>query len=181
MPEIGIVTPVARENEKPLRNLLRQISKSHSPEPPPAGGEAGSRPPSPFAEMPLRTHFARLVVIDIRRPHLFFTSRFDGAEEDYLAALAAVPKTAAIWEHCERPAPVDARTLTDYFLRGPDRVDASYVLSLWGPRVTVAQVNRALELRAAIAGLAARSGELNAAALSHAFRQLEPVARLAEP
>src|SRR5207245_3867850 len=122
---------------------------------------------SPFAEMPLRTHFARLVVIDIRQPHLFFTSRFDGAEQDYLAALAAVPKTAAIWEHCKRPAPVDSRALTDYFLRGPDRVDASYVLSVWGPRVTVAQVNRALELRAAIAGLAARGGALDTAALRH--------------
>jgi hypothetical protein len=181
VPEIGILTPVAGGNEKRLRDLLRQVSKSRSDGSRAAGGGAGQRSPSPFAEMPPRTHFARLVVIDIRKPHLFFTSRFDGAEEDYLAALAAAPKTAAIWGHCKRPARVDARALTDYFLRGRDRVDASYVLSVWGGEFSVAQVNRALELRAAVAGLAARSGELDAAALSHAFRQLEPVARLAEP
>jgi hypothetical protein len=181
MPEVGILTPVAAGRDKGLRNLLREISRSRAPDAAPAAGEPGGRPASPFAEMPQRTHFARLVVIDIRKPHLFFTSRFDGPETDYLAALAAAAKTASIWGHCTRPKPVNAQTLSDYFLHGTDRVDASYVLSVWKPPVTVAQINRALALRAAIGGLAGRSGELDAAALSHAFRQLEPVAQLAEP
>jgi hypothetical protein len=180
MPEIGILTPVGRGNEERLRSLLREISKSRLPAPP-ARAALEDGLPSPFAEMPPRTHFARLVVIDIREPHLLFTSRFDGDERDYLAALATAPKTAAIWGHCKRPAPVDSGTLADYFISGPDRVEASYVLSVWGPTVTVAEVNRALELRAAIASLATRSRELSPAALSHAFRQLDPVARLAEP
>jgi hypothetical protein len=175
MPELGILTPVQSRNEEPLRRLLRALSKSASTDPPAGAGE-----PSPFAQMPARTHFARLVVIDIGAPHLFFTSRFDGEEEAYLEALAAAPQTSRIWGLCERPVPAEEKTLRNYFLKGTDRVEASYALSVVKPEVTVAQINRALELRAAIGDLAARSGELDAAALSHAFRQVEPVARLAE-
>jgi hypothetical protein len=176
MPELGILTPVESRNEEPLRRLLRALSKSASPD-----ARAGAGEPSPFAQMPARTHFARLVVIDIGAPHLFFTSRFDGDEQAYLEALAAAPQTSRIWRLCKRPVPAEEKTLRAYFLKGPDRVEASYVLSVVKPQVTVAQVNRALELQAAIGDLAARAHELDAAALSHAFRQIGPVARLAEP
>jgi hypothetical protein len=176
MPELGILTPVESRNEEPLRRLLRALSKSAT-----ADARAGAGEPSPFAQMPARTHFARLVVIDIGAPHLFFTSRFDGEEEAYLEALAAAPQASRIWGLCVRPSAAGEKALRNYFLEGRDRVEASYVLSVVKPQVTVARINRALELRAAIGDLAARSHELDAAALSHAFRQLGPVARLAEP
>jgi hypothetical protein len=179
MPEIAILTCVTDRNEDALRKFLRTMSTSGSPKQPAHVPGTPTAEESPFAGLRGRTHFARLVVIDMPKPHLFFSSRFDGDEKEYLAALAKAPNAWEIWKHCKQPTPVNEQTLRTYLLDGRNRVEASYVLSLFNPEVTVAQINRALELREAMARFAARSHQLDALALSHAFRQLDPVGRLA--
>jgi hypothetical protein len=176
MAEVATLTRVKDGHGDALRALLRAISGSSAGDRPVTDAE-GARE-SPFAGLG-RTHFARLVVIDVPEAHLFFSSRFDGEEEKYLTALARAPKSLEIWGHCQRPSPVEEQTLAAYLLKGPDRVRPSYVVSVLPERTTVAQINRALELRDAIGRFAARSGRLDALALAHAFRQIEPVSRLA--
>jgi hypothetical protein len=180
MPELATLTRVKDGEEGNLRNYLRELS---SPAPRPAAPAAGldADGSSPFAGvLAAGTHFARFVVIDIPAPHLLFSTRFDGEESEYLAALAGVEQARRIWERCRKPSPVNRETLHDYLLNDKhDRVQASYVVRAFDQKATVGQINHALELRALIARFAAGSQDLDAVALAHTFRGLEPVRRLA--
>lgn len=167
MPEVAILTRVTDGRESDLRGFLRELGKR-----------------CPFAG--LNTHFARLVVIDLggqhfRSPQLLFSSRFDGEEEDYFAALADIREAREVWGHCEKPKrkPVTAEALCEHLLDARDRVPPSYVVSALAPSTTVAQINAALELRAELSRFAVSAQDLDPVALSHAFRQLRVVRRLA--
>lgn len=177
MADIAILTRVGSGRSGALRDHLRDLPRRGAGEPGAGSATARAGQPSPFDG--LGTHFARLVVIDIGQPHLLFTSRFDGDEGKYLTALAKVPQAVGIWSHCELPRPVDASTLRHYFLSGQDRVPASYVIAVLDPASTVAQINRALKLRATISDFASSWQDADAVTLAHSFRQLEEIRELA--
>lgn len=180
MPELATLTRVKEGEEDHLRGYLRGLSSPSPPPAAPAGGPSAEAS-SPFAgRLPDGTHFARFVVIDIPTPHLLFSTRFDGDEDTYLAALAGVEAARKIWERCREPSPVNPDTLRRYLLCDKDaRVEASYVVRAFDPEATVGQINHALELRALISQFAAGSQDLDAVALANGFRGLEPVRRLA--
>jgi hypothetical protein len=156
MAGVAILTPVRDGREHDLRNYLRRLD-------------------APFRG--LKTHFARLVVIDIGAPHLFFSSKFDGDEHDYLPRFARFSDAVAIWRHCQRPDPCTAESLAEYLLDRRNRAEADYVIDMV-PTATVAGINAALRLRAEVSALAGRSGGLDALALAHEFRQLESIRAL---
>jgi len=180
MPELATLTRVKEGEGGHLRTYLRGLSSPALRPAAPAGG-LDADASSPFAGLlPDGTHFARFVVVDIPAPHLLFSTRFDGDEDEYLAALADTEAARRIWERCREPSPVNRETLHRYLLCDEDaRVQASYVVSAFDPQATVAQINHALELRAVISRFAAGSSELDAVALAHTFRGLELVRRLA--
>jgi len=166
MPEVAILTPVKRGSERALREYLHRLRKSRSP----------------CAELGQGTHFGRFVVIDIGKPHLLFTSRFDGSEGTYLADLADREAARTIWAHCRRPDPVNADSLRDYLLEDhADRVPASYVVSILEKEYTVARIKAAMDLQGELSDFAIRAEKLDAISLAQAFRELQPVRRIAEP
>jgi hypothetical protein len=156
MSELTVLSAVRAGREEQLRGTLRRL---HSD-----GG------PRPFAGD--RTHFARLVVIEMDGPRLLFTSRFDGDEESYLAAIARAPVAPAVWGECEIVGEPTAETLLDH-LRDPRlRLQSNYVISLLAPGVTVAEVRTALALRRELSAFALHAQDLAAVDLAHAFAQL---------
>jgi hypothetical protein len=124
---------------------------------------------SPIERLPLDTHFARWVVVPLDGPRLFFSSRFDGDAERYLDALAGLEEAAAIWSHCETEDDLhDPSTLRAFLV--DHIVEASYLLPAW-PKASVAQVNEALDRRAALSRFALETQGLDAVGLAHAFRE----------
>jgi len=175
MPEVTILTPIRDGEAKGLRELLRSLRRGAGDDLAPAALD------SPFAGLSV-THFARLVVIDVGPPSLLLTSRFDGDERSYLSKLGQSAAALEIYRRCKRPsrrrrAQLDAETLRDYLLNyRADRVQASYVVSAFPTDATVARINAALELRAALSRFAVREQSSPAVVLAHRFRQ-EPLIR----
>jgi hypothetical protein len=149
--DLVVVAPVLATRESALRKHLRGLGES------------------PLARLPLDTHFARWVVVPLDGPRLFFSSRFDGSEERYLDALAELEEAAAIWSHCETEDDLhDPATLRAYL--ADHIVSSPYILAAW-PKTTVAEVNAALERRAALSRFAQEAEGLDPVGLAHAFRE----------
>ena len=186
MPEATFLTPVQRGHEDELRSLLRDLRRDPKADPAPRRSVVCR---SPFRGLGQGTHFARFVVIDAPKPHLLFTTRFDGAADEYFAALAQVQKAREIWTHCRRPARRNgAAGITEESLRhylthrpNPDFVDASYVVDLFGSTATVRDIRAALDLRAQFAQFVMAAQHLDPVTLAHSFRELEFVRELARP
>jgi hypothetical protein len=177
--QVAIITPVAGGREADLRRFLSALPRDAAPT---AAGRA-TTPPSPFSGVLPPTHFARLVVIalDDDRPHLFFTSVFDGDTVDYLRALAVTPEALAIWGHCQLShggGTLTAGALQHYLCDTANWRPAQYVVSAIPDGLTVGQVNRALSLRAQLGALISRAGARDPTALAHDFRQLPAVQAL---
>jgi hypothetical protein len=177
--QVAIITPVARGREAGLRRFLSGLPRDAAPT---AAGWA-TTPPSPFSGVLPPTHFARLVVIalDHDRPHLFFSSVFDGDTVDYLRALAVTPEALAIWSHCllsDDGGTLTADALQRYLCDTANWRPTQYVVSAIPDGLTVGQVNRALSLRAQLGALIFRAGARDPTALAHDFRQLPAVQAL---
>jgi hypothetical protein len=174
--QVAIITRVADGREADLERFLAGLPRDA---PPTAAGHP-TTPPSPFNGVLPPTHFARFVVIKLDRdqPYLFFSSAFDGDTIEYLRALAATPQALDIWSHCH--VSVGDETLTSaalerYLCDSGNWRPAQYVVSAISDDVSVAQINRALSLRAQLGALMARAGALDPIALAHDFRQLPAV------
>jgi hypothetical protein len=179
MGQVALITPVADEQAAELnRYLSTELPRD---EPPTGTGTVATRV-SPFTGVLPPTHFARFVVIDLDdRPYLLFSSCFDGPADEYLRALARTPQALTIFSHCH--------ILTDHETLTPDTLErhlcdprnwcpSQYVVSAIPDGVTVAQINRALSLRAELARFAIGAPRLDPAALAHAFRQLPAIRAL---
>jgi hypothetical protein len=179
MGQVAIITPVAHGRVEDLTRCLRELPRDQ----PPAAQGLGMTPASPFTGVLPPTHFARFVVIrlDRDRPYLFFSSAFDGDTRDYLRVLAATPPAWEIWSHChlkDAGRPLSAEALERYLCDERNWRPAQYVVSALADGVTVSQVNRALSLRAQLAGLMTRAAALDPTGLAHDFRQLPAVQAL---
>jgi hypothetical protein len=163
MSEVAFLTRVRKKEADPLRKFLRNLRKR-------PGG-------SPFANM--GTHFARFVVIDIGKPHLLFTSRFDGDEVTYLSSLAGKAEAQDIWGHCVQPGARDERALREYLLNPDAQVHAVYAIPRWSD-VTVAEVNDAMASQSELVRFALQAEGLSALELAHSFRLLPSVRRVIE-
>ena len=151
MGDLVVVAPVLATRETALRARLRGLSDS------------------PLARLPIATHFARWVVIPLDGPRLFFSSRFDGTTERYLDALVRLDEAGEIWSHCESADDLrDPGVLRRFLAR--HRVRSPYVLAAW-PNESVAEVNEALDRRAALSRFALETQGLDAVGLAHAFRE----------
>ena len=179
MGEVAIITPVvaARADELTMY-LVTQLPRD---EPPTEDGVTATRT-SPFTGVLPPTHFARLVVIELdEHPYLLFSSRFDGDVSEYLRALARTPQALTIFSHCHIPAADGALTAAELerHLCDPGNWSlAPYVVSAIPEGVSVAEVNRALSLRAELGRFATYAQRLDPAALAHAFRQLPAIRAL---
>ncbi len=179
MGQVAIITPVADGRAEQLTASLDALPRDT----PATANGAVTTPPSPFTGALPPTHFARFVVIklDPHGPHLMFTSAFDGGTGDYLRALAATPTAREIFSHCQIAGsgnPLTTDALTRYLCDERHWLPAQYVVSALPDGVTVAQVNRALSLRAQLAGLLSRAAGLEATGLAHDFRQLPAIQAL---
>lgn len=179
MGQVAIITPVAGGRAHDLERCLRELPRDQ----PPTAQGPGATTPSPFTGVLPPTHFARFVVIplDHDRPYLFFSSAFDGDTHDYLRALSTTRQAREIWSHCQLNGtghPLTAEALERYLRDERNWRPAQYVVSAVADGVTVGQVNRALSLRAQLAGLITRPAALDPAALAHDFRQLPAVQAL---
>jgi hypothetical protein len=126
------------------------------------------------------THMARLVTIELDgKPHLLFTSRFDGVARDYLGAFVKDPHAVEIWKYCTRPREVNDATLLAHLLGAHAEVPASYVVAL-AKTASVARINTALDLQARLVRFAREAEGLNAAQLAQEFWELEPVREVLE-
>jgi hypothetical protein len=149
--DLVVFAPVIPTRETVLREHLRGLASS------------------PLARLALDTHFARWAVVPLDGPRLLFSSRFDAGADRYIEALAGLDEAAAIWSHCESAADLhDAENLRGFLLR--HRIRSPYVLAAW-PDDSVAEVNAALDLRAALSHFAANTEGLDAVGLAHAFRE----------
>jgi hypothetical protein len=149
--DLVVIAPVLATRETDLREHLRGLRGS------------------PLERLPVDTHFARWVVVPLDGPRLFFSSRFDGSTERYLDALAGLEAAAVIWSHCETEDDLhEPSTLRAYLVK--HSVRAPYVLSAW-PKASVAEVNEALDRRAALSRFAQETQGLNPVGLAHAFRE----------
>jgi len=179
MGEVGIITPVAEGRDG---DLNRYLSAELPRDQPPTASGPTATPISPFTGVLPPTHFARFVVIDLdERPHLFFSSRFDGAPDDYLRTLAHTPQALTIWGHCHigrHGQPLTPAELERHLCDERHWSPAPYVVSALPPEVTVAEINRALSLRRDLARFVTASSRLDPAARAHAFRELPSVRRL---
>jgi hypothetical protein len=179
MPDVLIITPVKPGEEDALKHHLAGL-----PRDPVATTRDGPRQPvrSPFSGTLPPTHFARLVVIKLHgRPHLMFSSRFDGAVEEYLRALAATEEALTIWGRCEVPSVpggLDHERLERYLGDPRQRLESQYVVGAFPDTVTVGQINAALTLRAELSAFAVRAAGLGQTALAHEFRQLPAIRHL---
>jgi hypothetical protein len=179
MGQVAIITPVTGGRAEELTRFLSELPRD---QPSTARGQS-TTPPSPFTGVLPPTHFARFVVIplDHDRRYLFFSSAFDGDTRDYLRALAATREARAIWSHCQLNAtghPMTAEALERYLCDERNWRPAQYVVSAVADGVSVSQVNRALSLRAQLAGLMTRAAALDPTGLAHDFRQLPAVQAL---
>ena len=178
MNQVGIITPVAAGRAADLEACLSSLPRDL---PPTQDGPVATEP-SPFTGALPPTHFARFVVIDLHdRRHLFFTSCFDGGTGEYLRALAATPTAQRIWSHCQLTIADEAPSVAElerYLCDQRNWRPTQYVVTAIPRGVTVAQINRALSLRAQLSGLMMRAGPLDPAALAHDFRQLPAVQAL---
>jgi hypothetical protein len=154
MGDLVVAAPVMPTRETALREHLRGLD------------------PSPLAQLPCDTHFARFVILQVDGPRLLFSSRFDVSRKRYIEALARLPAAATIWSHCESDRDLrDPKQLRDYLTRG--RVRSPYILSLW-PKATVREVNQALDLQSRVSRFAVDASSLAPVALGHAFRERFP-------
>jgi hypothetical protein len=179
MGQVGIITPVVEGRADELKRYLR-TGLPHD-EPPTATG-AAPPPTSPFTGVLPPTHFARFVVIDLEeRPHLFFSSRFDGTVHEYLRALAHTPQALTIWSHChisEHGHPLTIAALERHLCNPRHWSPAPYVVDALPQKATVAEINRALALRHDLARFVTYADHLDPAARAHAFRELPSIRRL---
>lgn len=174
MNQLGIITSVTAGREQPLKAYLSNLPRDT----PPTGDGPGPPPTSPFTGALPPTHFARFVVIELDRPCLLFTAGFDGATADYLRALAATTAAQGIWSHCHLDKSGETPTAAELERYLCDRGNwrpAQYVVSAIPDGTTVAQINRALSLRAQLASLLTRAATLDPTALAHDFRQLAAI------
>lgn len=179
MGQVLITTPVRPDQAEALGRYLAQLPRDA---PPPEGG------PHPVARSPFTgvlppTHFARLATVQLDgRPHLLFSSRFDGSVTDYLRAVAATEQAVAIWSHCQldgdEPEAIDRARLERYLCDPRHHCDSQYVVSAFPAAVTVGEVNAALTLRSQVSRFAASAADLDQWALAHGFRQLPAIRRL---
>ena len=154
MGDLVVVAPVLPTRETALRHHLRGLAAS------------------PFAQLPYETHFGRFVVVPLDGPRLLFSSRFDVCVESYIEALARLPAAAAIWSHCESADDLcDPANLREYLCG--NRVKSPYLLAPW-PRVSVGEVNEALERQARLSALVVEAAALGPIGVAHAFRERFP-------
>jgi hypothetical protein len=179
MRQVTIITAVAPGRAGELREYL---STRLPRDVPPTSAGPGEPPVSPFTGVLPPTHFARFVVIQMHdEPYLLFSSCFDGPTRDYLRALAHTVQALTIWSHCQINRAAEALTITELEDHLCDRRHWSptpYVVSSIPSGATVAQINRALCLRAELARFLPRAPRLDPAALAHQFRQLPAVRAL---
>ena len=179
MGQVGIITPVTDGRVEELAAFLSALPRDQ----PPSAAARATTPSSPFTGALPPTHFARFVVIrlDHEKPHLFFSSAFDGDTVDYLRALAATPTAHEIWSHCQftdNSGPLTAAALDRYLCDERNWRPAQYVVNALPDGITVGAVNRALSLRAQLGALVTRAPTLDPTALAHDFRQLPTVQTL---
>jgi hypothetical protein len=179
MGQVGIITPVTGGRAEELTAFLSGLPRDR----PPGAGGAVTTPASPFAGALPATHFARFVVITLDRdtPYLLFTSVFDGDTQDYLRALAMTPTAVEIWAYCQftdNDDPLTMATLERYLCDERNWRPTQYVVNALADGVTVAQVNRALSLRAQLGGLMTRAASMDPTALAHDLRQLPAIQAL---
>ena len=162
------MTPVLKDQENELRELLQGFTQQTSP----------------FAALP-QTHFARWVIIrdwvnsraqprqdHLGCPYLIFTSNLHGSIDDYLDALCARPEAAAIWSHCAGcPQPVTDQALKAYLLH--NQIDTGFFVAAY-PTASVAEVKASLALREQLIKFAVSSQGMNAKALQSAFKAAFP-------
>jgi hypothetical protein len=177
--EVAIITPVAAARADDLTvYLATQLPRD---EPPTDNGVTATRT-SPFTGALPPTHFARFVVIELdERPYLLFSSRFDGDVTEYLRALARTPQALTIFTHCHIATADQALTAAELERHLCDHGNwssAPYIVSAIPDGVTVADINRALSLRAELGRFAVHAERLDPAALAHAFRQLPAIRAL---
>lgn len=176
MGQVAIITPVGEGQADALRHWLRTRLPRDTP---PDGAGPTETEVSPFTGVLPPTHFARFVVIDLaERPYLFFSSRFDGPAKEYLRAMARTADALPIWSHCQIAVGDQALTqagLERYLCDERNWSPSQYVVSALALDITVAEINRALALRAELARFVARAPRLDPAALAHAFRQLPAI------
>ncbi|MFL5864809.1 MAG: hypothetical protein ACJ780_29285 [Solirubrobacteraceae bacterium] len=176
MAQVGIVTPVTEGRAHALRTYLStQLPRDAMA----AGTVPTATPVSPFTGLLPSTHFARFVIVDLDgHSYLFFSSRFDGSAGDYLRTLATTAPALTIWSHCEIPGNGEALTeggLAHYLCDRRNWSHAQYVVSAIPAGVSVAQINRALSLRAELARFVTEAPRLEPIGLMHAFRQLPAI------
>ncbi|MGH2895613.1 MAG: hypothetical protein ACRDPM_20420 [Solirubrobacteraceae bacterium] len=176
MGQVGIITPVTDGRAEELKRLLSALPRD---KPPTREGPVTAKP-SPFTGVLPPTHFARFVVIklDHDRPYLLFTSVFDGDTRDYLRALAATEEAQEVWSHCKIADTPTAGELERYLCDERNWRPSQYVVSAVPDGVTVGEINRALSLRAQLAGLITRATARDPTALAHDLRQLPAVQAL---
>jgi hypothetical protein len=179
MGEVAIITPVVATRADDLTSYLA----THLPrDEPPTDDSVTATRASPFTGVLPPTHFARLVVIDLdERPYLLFSSRFDGDVSEYLRALARTPQALTIFSHCHIAAAGRALTTAElerHLCNPGNWSSAPYVVSAIPDGVTVAEINRALSLRAELGRFVIHAQRLDPAALAHAFRQLPAIRAL---
>lgn len=151
MGDLVVIAPVLATRETALREHLRGLRES------------------PLERLPLATHFARWVVVPLDGPRLLFSSHFDGSVERYVEALAGLDEAAVIWSHCESDDDLhDPSALRAYL--AAHTVKAPYILPAW-PKASVAEVNEALDRRAALSRFALETQGLDPVGLAHAFRE----------
>jgi hypothetical protein len=154
MGDLVVVAPVLPTRETALRRHLRSLAAS------------------PLAQLPHETHFARFVVVPLDGPRLLFSSRFDVSVESYIEALARLPAAGTIWSHCESGEDLrDPANLGHYLT--VNRVKSPYILAPW-PKVSVSEVNEALERQARLSTLVVGAASLGPIGLAHAFRERFP-------
>ena len=151
MGDLVVIAPVRPEQKQALCDHLHDLVDS------------------PLERLPLATHFARWVVVPLEGPRLFFSSRFDGNVKRYIHALADLEEAAAIWSHCECDDDLHDPRALRAFLDG-HKVRSPYILPAWS-KPSVAEVNQALERRAAISRFALETQGLDPVGLAHAFRE----------
>lgn len=162
MSEIGVLTRVKKKQGEALREYLREL------------------PTDLLTKLSDRTHLARLVVIELdKRPHLFFTSRFDGSAEEYLRRLLADDRVLEIWTYCVKPKEVTRASVLAHLLKERNQVPASYVVAL-AKAPTVRQINAALELQERLSAFALEAEEMSAVHLAQEFWELDPVREVLE-
>jgi hypothetical protein len=177
--QVGITTLVRDGRADELTTYLSGLPRDL---PPTAAGPVVA-PPSPFTGVLPPTHFARFVVVELERhtPYLFFTSAFDGDTGVYLRALAETETARQIWSHCHIEHSGDSLTAADlerYLCDEGNWRPAQYVVDALPDGVSVADVNRALSLRAQLGSLMTRAASLDPTALAHDFRQLPAIQAL---